>query len=197
MGPFPVARPRVYAALDKLMKSKSKLPFSSLIEAAIISAKTQLPQPQPWEAIRQVTQNQLLKLKAQAALDSDGKPLPDRWDSGRRLVHRLADHWQLRAIGEILMVLFESDNVTGHDIVNVCRSVWGSSSSEALAELYRVMEYLTDVARVVEEDKSGVFRVKRHQVQDAAPSHIAPRTERIAPVTDQGIALDESKDIVH
>jgi hypothetical protein len=80
MGPFPVARPRIYDALKKLVDSRSKLPLSSLIESAIEIARKQVPQPQPWEAMRHVTQNQLLK--AQIALDADDKPLPDRWDSG-------------------------------------------------------------------------------------------------------------------
>jgi hypothetical protein len=130
-----------------------------------------------------------------ASLGEDDKPLPHRWDSGRRIVGRLANGWQIRAVGEILLALFESDDVTGHDVANVCRSVWGSSGSEALAELYRVMEYLTDVARVVEEDKSGVFRVKRQPQDDvAAPS--SPRTERAAPAPDQAQALEESKDVI-
>jgi len=189
MGPFPVARPKVYEAVDKLVISKSNLPLSSLIEAAIERAKKLLPPGQPWEAIRHVTQNQILK--AQVALDGEGKPLPDRWDSGKRTVHRLADNWQVRAVGEILLALFESDDVTGKDIANVCRSVWGASSSEALAELYRVMEYLTDVARVVEEDKGGVFRVKRPRIQDAAPS------PRVIVPSEPVEAVEETKDIIH
>jgi hypothetical protein len=193
MGPFPTARPVVYDALDKIVTSGANLSLSSLIEAAVEKAKGQLP-TQPWPAIRHVTQNQLLK--AQAVLDADGKPLPDRWDSGKRIVHRLADDWQVRASGEILIALFEATAITGQELVNVCRSVWGSSGGDALDELYRVMEYLTDVACIVQEDNSGFFRVKRQQVQTITSLPIASRIERIASESETGTAIDEPKDLI-
>jgi hypothetical protein len=162
MGPFPVVRPKLYSSIDKLVLSK--LSLSALVEAAIAEVQASVPVGQPWEAIRNVTQSQLLK--AQVVLNEHGEPLPDRWQSGGRIVHRLADDWHVRAEGEILMALFENENVTGSDIANICRSVWGSRNSDAQAAFFLVMEYLTEKAQVVEEDKSGVFRVKRHLPED-------------------------------
>lgn len=194
MGPFPVARPKVFEALSKLVSAKRKMALSSLVEAAVNGAKVHLPGPQPWEAIRHVTQNQLLK--AQVARDESNRPLPDHWTSGKRIVHSLSDRWRVRVVGEILLALFESENVTGHDVANVCRSVWGSAGGESQAEFHEVMEYLTEEVRVVSEDKGGVFRVKRQQAPELAPVPASGRAERTASIAEGIQAEDESPDLV-
>jgi hypothetical protein len=171
-----------------------KLPLSSLFEEAIKIAKSQVPSPQPWEAIRHVTQNQLLK--AQVVRDENSKPLPDQWSSGRHVVAVLAENWRYHAVGEILLALFESDNVTGKDVANICRSIWGSTGGEAEEEFHRVMEHLSEEVRLVEEDKGGVFRVKRPKSQESGPSPLATRMDRTQPVKEIAFEPDELKEVI-
>ena len=174
MGPFPTARPVVYQALQNCVDSKGGLSFDALVEAAIQSAKGSMPgSPQPWTAIRFVTARQLLR--AGVVLDEQEKPLPNAWSSGSKIVHRLAHDWMQRAEGEILLALFAAQDVTGDQLVDIARSVWGSSSAEALSRVRAVLQHLIDAGRV-QEDERGVFRVKRAPAAEQTTSSTSATT---------------------
>lgn len=185
MGPFPVARPVVYQALQNCVDSKAELSFDALIEAAIQSARTSMPGlPQPWTAIRFVTARQLLR--AGVVLDKQDKPLPNNWSSGSIVVHRLPPGWVQRAEGEILVALFAGQDVTGDQLADIARSVWGSSSAEALAKVRAVVHYLVEVDRVQEDDR-GVFRVKRAQPVEQGTSQPAAANEAASGAIEPGV----------
>src|ERR1019366_6115278 len=98
-------------------------------------------------------------------LMTGGNPLPDHWSSGNVIVNRLAPDWVRRAEAEILLALFAMQDVTGDQLVDVARSVWGSSSAEALSKVQAVLLVLIDAGRLQEDDR-GVFRVKRSPIQE-------------------------------
>jgi hypothetical protein len=195
MGPFPVARPKVYDALAALENSNIKLSLSAFVSAAVARAKDSCPGGEPWEAIRHVTQAQLLK--AQVVRNETGDPLPVHWTSGSRIVCSLAPNWRLRTVGEILLAVFEAGNVTGQDVANICRSVWGSSEGPALDEFHAVMDYLMNDAHVVEEDTAGVFRVKRPKPNDRPIPGTTVRTERGIPASESADNTGNPEDLVH
>ena len=84
------------------------------------------------------------------------------------MVNRLAPDWQLRTEAEILLALFEVEEVTGEDLLNVRRSIWGSSEAAALEKLYAVMNHLTE-SGCLQEDSGEVFRVERGQAPSRSP----------------------------
>jgi len=190
LGPFPSARPVVYAALEAELAMK-KRPLAGLVEAAIRTAERDMPgSTQPWTAIRFVTQRQLLR--SGAALDERGKPLPDNWSSGRTIVHAFAPDWRMRAEGEILLALFTAQEVTGDHLVDIARSVWGSSGADALSMAQAVLELLIATQRV-EEDESGVFRVKRTLEAASVPQ---PTPLKGAPISTKEVEEDDAEGFV-
>jgi hypothetical protein len=194
LGPFPTARPVVYSALQSLVDAKSNLAFNALIEAAIQKSRMEMADsPQPWSTIRSVTVRQLLG--AGVALDEKGKPLPHNWSSGNVVVQRLAPDWVLRAEGEILLALFAAQDVTGDHLIDIARSVWGSSSADALSKVQVVLQALIDGDRVHEDDH-GIFRVKRAPVTEL-PTHTlptsAPATSGSVPVSGEKIHKDSDE----
>lgn len=185
MGPFPTARPVVYQSLDNCARSNAKLSFRSFVEAALESAKAQMVNStQPWTAIRFTTERQLLR--SGAVLDERGKSLPDHWSSGNLIVHRLAPDWVRRAEGEILLALFAVQEVTGDQLVDIARSVWGSSSAEAISKVQGVLQLLIDAGRVQEDDR-GVFRVKRASSSEQTVSSLPSANESQTSQSDQEI----------
>jgi DNA-binding winged helix-turn-helix (wHTH) protein len=158
MGPFPTARPIVFEALESYLTGNPRLPLSGLVEAAVQKAKEQMGESaQPWAAIRAVTEKQLLQ--AGVALDSDGWPLANAWSSKRLVVHCLAGDWRRRVEGEIILALFEEQDVAGDQLLDVARAVWGSGSGEALSRVQSTLQKLIEADRVQEDDR-GIFRVK-------------------------------------
>jgi DNA-binding winged helix-turn-helix (wHTH) protein len=158
MGPFPTARPLVFQAVENCVNSDTKLSLGALVEAAVHNARTLLGESaQPWAAIRAVTEKQLLR--SGAVLDERGHALPDEWSSKTLLVHRLAENWRSLAEAEILLALFGAQDVTGAQLMDIARSVWGASSAEAVSKAHIVLQLLIASGRVQEDDR-GVFRVK-------------------------------------
>lgn len=158
MGPFPTARPVVHEALQASVRKGLRL--CELVDSAIAVAQTKLPSPQPWPAIRQVTIRQILR--AGVALDAGGEALPNSWAGAHAVVTNFSMDWEKKVEGEILLALFGAQEVSGEDLRNIARSVWGSGNSEAEGKAHGVIQYLIEAGRL-EEDGSGVFRVRRFQ----------------------------------
>jgi hypothetical protein len=171
MGPFAMARPFVFEAISQLVSSNPNSSFRQLLDASLQKAKSAMAErglpDQPWPAILRVTERQLLR--AGVLLASDGKPLPNSWQSGRCQVFALAPNWVTRVEGEILLALFSVQDVTGSQLADIARSLYGSASPDAINQVQEVVEYLMKVP-LLDEDTSGVFRVKRASHAESAPS---------------------------
>jgi hypothetical protein len=155
VGPFPDARPFVYQAMIDIVNSGDSQPFADLVALAVdrgreLAVAAGRSPRQPWPAVRKVMER--LLLRAGAVTDNQNIPLPNSWASGKTIVCGLSDQWQVKTDAEIVLTLIEKvPDVSGDDILDIARSLYHSSKSEARAQVHAVLELLIASNRIVDD----------------------------------------------
>ena len=173
-GPFSMARPLVYTAIEGVVNERPGLLLGELLDDAVHRAQAAAPadtegKPQAWPVIRKFVEQ--LCTRARVFLAADDSCVGGDWRGKATPVAKLAPNWIARADGQLIVELLkELSDVSVRDMKNLARALYYNSSADAEARVREAVLHLLDVglAEEVEENGESYLRLASGSTGSAA-----------------------------
>ncbi len=158
-GPFSMARPLVYNAIEQVLNERQGLLLGELLDDAVGRAQASAPpdtdgKPQAWPVIRKFVEQ--LCTRARVFLTADDTCVGGDWRGKATPVAKLAPKWIARADGQLILELLqELSDVSTRDMKNLARALYYNSTAAAEARVREAVLHLLDAGLAQEVEENG------------------------------------------